>query len=506
MGASPDILAGAIRDTLTQPMIASPDTQPLRAYRIKFPTPFLDDRRTHWRWKGEGGLTLAEGSVTLTGKRARSFWFAKPQAQTFRNDQIRDVQRDGATLSCVVYLEGRKPEPLTVRFDTEADAEQVAAAWPATVSQELQDRRAFAEQLSQAGVRPLATSILIGLCALAFVVISISGVSILDPDSKTMVAWGTNYGPLTLHEQPWRVVSSLFLHFGLLHLFLNMLGLWNVGRVVEQLLGTARFVALYLLAGVGGSLASLAWNPLANSAGASGAIFGVMGALLALMLHGKTRVPPTVARSLRTSTLAFIAYNVIYGLSHAGIDNAAHVGGLASGFALGWVLARPMGAERARGLDRTLVMASLVAVLMMIGGLHALQGRYGDRLSLFSDLEPVYAIEAKAVRVEAELTHSRDTQQLAPTDWAHQLLINVKPQWEEANELASRLRDDAVGHRRKVLSDVQHYLQLRVLHTELSAESVLERDQEKRAWAEEAQRRIDALTAQIRSEIEPVHH
>ena len=102
---------------------------------------------------------------------------------------------------------------------------------------------------------------------------------------------------------------------------------------------------LYLFAGLSGSLTSLYWHPNLNSAGASGAIFGVLGGLFAFMVNPKTRIPASVAAVHRKSAVVFILYNLFNGFAHAGIDNAAHIGGLVAGFAMGWMLARPVEIE-----------------------------------------------------------------------------------------------------------------------------------------------------------------
>lgn len=186
-----------------------------------------------------------------------------------------------------------------------------------------------------------ATYALVAINSVAFVATAALGGGFVEVHPAAYLAFGSNFGPLTLSGEWWRLLSSTYLHFGILHLALNMWALLSTGPLVERFYGSGRFVLLYTLAGIGASLASVAWDPTQNAAGASGAIFGVLGAALAFMLSGSARVPQAVLRKQISSTLVFCAYNLLNGMSHAGIDNAAHVGGLACGFALGWVL-RPM--------------------------------------------------------------------------------------------------------------------------------------------------------------------
>jgi rhomboid protease GluP len=186
-----------------------------------------------------------------------------------------------------------------------------------------------------------ATIVLIALNVLVFVVMVFQGVSLFSPTADSVLRWGADYGPLTLHGQWWRMVVSTFLHFGLIHLFFNMFVLFNIGLFMEDLAGRVGFVVLYLVCGLGGSAASLAWQPSIVSAGASGAIFGLYGALLGFLLRHRGSIPAESLASLRKGAFTFIGYNLLYGL-RPGVDMAAHVGGLATGFVLGlFLIERP---------------------------------------------------------------------------------------------------------------------------------------------------------------------
>jgi rhomboid protease GluP len=185
-----------------------------------------------------------------------------------------------------------------------------------------------------------ATIVLIALNVLLFLMMVLQGVPVFNPRADSVLRWGADYGPLTLHGQWWRMVVSTFLHFGLIHLLFNMFVLLNIGLFMENLAGRIPFVALYLVCGLGGSVASLAWHPTIVSAGASGAIFGLYGALLGFLLRHRSSIPAESLGSLRKGALTFIGYNLLYGL-RPGVDMAAHLGGLATGFLLGLFLIRP---------------------------------------------------------------------------------------------------------------------------------------------------------------------
>jgi len=182
---------------------------------------------------------------------------------------------------------------------------------------------------------------------------------------------GSNFGPLTTDGHWWRLASSVFVHFGLLHLAVNLYALWDVGRLVERLYGSVPYAFLYAASGVAGSLASVAWNPWVHSAGASGAIFGVLGALLAYALKPGMGLAPEIVRAHRAAALVFIGYSLAIGLVGSGIDNAAHLGGLVTGSALGYVLARPVAAgPRSISAPQALAAVAILAVTLGAAASH----------------------------------------------------------------------------------------------------------------------------------------
>jgi rhomboid protease GluP len=161
-------------------------------------------------------------------------------------------------------------------------------------------------------------------------------------DLQQLIDWGADFGPLTLHGQPWRLISALFLHMDLLHLAFNMWALWNLGRLAERLYGPWPYLVLYFSCGILASTTSVAWNLGNVSIGASGAIFGVLGAFLAFFLRRRNELPASLWRAHGVSTLLFAAFSIVSGALQPLIDNAAHVGGLVGGLVLGAVLALPL--------------------------------------------------------------------------------------------------------------------------------------------------------------------
>ena len=178
---------------------------------------------------------------------------------------------------------------------------------------------------------------LVAINLITFVALAVSAGSAFQIPSATLIAWGGNDGSLTLTGEPWRLLSSAFLHGSLLHVGLNMLALYQAGLLVERMYRSARFLAIYLAAGTIASLASVWWRQDVVSIGASGAIFGVFGALLAYLAAHRHRLEPVMYRRLRTMTLSFVGYSLLVGFAIPGVDNAAHVGGLLAGLVLGWL-------------------------------------------------------------------------------------------------------------------------------------------------------------------------
>ena len=185
-----------------------------------------------------------------------------------------------------------------------------------------------------------------------FVAFGASGGGFDKANAEQLVAWGSNFGPLTAGGEWWRLFTAMFLHGGLVHLAVNMYTLYDVGRFTERLYGSFAFLVLYALSGLLGSAASLWWNPAVNSVGASGALFGVLGASLVFMLDRRNGVPMSVMKVHAISLSVFVIYGIANGLAQTNIDNAAHLGGLIGGVLVGFALSRPLGGMASRSLAR----------------------------------------------------------------------------------------------------------------------------------------------------------
>lgn len=204
------------------------------------------------------------------------------------------------------------------------------------------------------------TPIIINLNILIFIIMVLKGVDIISPTSESLIYWGANFRPITLDGQPWRLLTSCFLHIGIFHLLMNMYALLYIGILLEHRLGTARYLTAYLLAGIAASITSLWWHDLTVSAGASGAIFGMYGLFLALLTTNI--ISKNQRKALLTSIGIFVAYNLMNGVKE-GVDNAAHIGGLLSGAIIGFAFV-PSLKQQASKQTTNITIAGLTVLLL----------------------------------------------------------------------------------------------------------------------------------------------
>ncbi|MBN2164786.1 MAG: rhomboid family intramembrane serine protease [Marinilabiliaceae bacterium] len=175
-----------------------------------------------------------------------------------------------------------------------------------------------------------AIPIIIDLNIIVFILMLYSGISIIHPQSNDLIAWGGNLRSLTTDGQWWRLLASVFVHGGLMHIGYNLFSLFLIGIFLESFVGSKRFMVIYLICGIVASIVSIYWYENTISVGASGAIFGMSGLVLALMLINY------IDKGLLKFVLIFIGINLLIGLSGM-IDMAAHLGGLITGFLIGLI-------------------------------------------------------------------------------------------------------------------------------------------------------------------------
>jgi membrane associated rhomboid family serine protease len=304
-----------------------------------------------YRWLGPGDVAFRGQSVHFVAKRRRAFRWPAIVNREFALQNIANVEVFGNAVRFEVLERNEPARALQFWAVNAADAEGIAARLPKTrteaFSPALAEAAEFDRRLRALTPATPATLTLIATNCVVFASAAALGAGIFSPDGEVIARIGSDFTPLTVGGQWWRLLTSTFLHFGLFHLAFNMWALYANGPLAERIFGSARYLLIYLCAGLAGSAASLWWHAVVNGVGASGAIFGVFGAILAFFLRKDGGVPASVLKRHRTSVAAFIGYNLLFGLRSSGIDNAAHIGGLIAGFLLGLALTRPLDEQRA---------------------------------------------------------------------------------------------------------------------------------------------------------------
>lgn len=247
-------------------------------------------------------------------------------------------------------------------------------------------------------------------CVLVWIANIASGMSFIQPRADELYRWGASSASAVQTGDWWRLVTAMFLHGGIVHLALNMYALWEAGFILSRLFGNRGFLLVYFGSGIVGSALSLHFSgQTAVSVGASGAVFGVVGALLAAVVQHRGTYPVERSQQLITSLSIFILYSLMYGFSGQGIDNAAHVGGLIAGFAAGWLLIEKIDNKATKQERLHHFLAG--GVLCLIGALVLTMttppakrdmGQYFSDLKVWKEVQPEFQRALKSFQQEAE--------------------------------------------------------------------------------------------------------
>jgi membrane associated rhomboid family serine protease len=236
-------------------------------------------------------------------------------------------------------------------------------------------------------------------------------------DVLAILRAGANLNPYTLGGEPWRIVTSMFLHFGVIHLAVNMLALLSLGKGLETILGTPRFILLYLLCGIGSGLASLIFNVYTISAGASGAIFGLYGYRLGMEIMTSLRDRVTLIQTV-VNFIIFVAINAFMTVQF-NVDLAGHLGGLFSGLALCFFQLRLRLLTDYKQLGIVLLLSPLLLFLLP-----------KDQLRYFNIFQRVVKLERK--------TNQLFSGELG--DWQiRDSLVTIVPGWNTCDSLLRHL-------------------------------------------------------------------
>jgi rhomboid protease GluP len=335
-----------------------------------------------------------------------------------------------------------------------------------------------------------ATTTLIAINTLIFLLMVAKGVSFISPTADSVLAWGADYGPRTLNGQWWRMFTSLFLHFGIIHLAFNMLVLANIGPFMESLSGRVSYLILYIVSGIGGGAASLAFHPTIVSAGASGAIFGLYGGLLGFLLRHRNVIPKETLQPLSKGALTFVGYNIIFGL-RPGVDMAAHIGGLAAGFLLGLFLVQQRTQEESSQFGRNGAAVVLGAILLILP-LQKLP-KPGDFLGEFRRLAVTEDNSLALFNSSADKWKARQLSDQQFTDTIEQQIL---PQWRAERDAMAKLQN-LPANQANITASVLKYMDARQESWQLLVDGVRTRDAEKIKQSTQKSHEADQLAAAV---------
>ncbi|MCA9140340.1 MAG: rhomboid family intramembrane serine protease [Planctomycetales bacterium] len=245
-----------------------------------------------------------------------------------------------------------------------------------------------------------------------------------------MIDWGANFQPLVATGQWWRLVTAVFLHFSVMHLLLNCWVLWDIGKLVERILGHWRFGLAYFVSGFAGSIASVTFTAERSiSAGASGAVFGVFGTLLGITLVRPRMLPVVELSKHRNLVVAFFVINLFIALTNPWIDLAAHVGGFVAGIACGLLLTRDIYVERPR---LPWLQPLLVSLVFVATSYYAIT----QWLTIDSRVMEIAAQVDKAIRATEEKVFSGEASDETPEAMASFIRqTGVEPLTKAASQL-----------------------------------------------------------------------
>ncbi len=325
-----------------------------------------------------------------------------------------------------------------------------------------------------------------------FVAMLSHGAELWHSPNDIQLAWGANFGPATGDGQWWRLGTAMFVHFGIVHLAVNMWALWDSCRFVERLYGHARFLAIYGAGGVAGNLSSLlAHGNHAVSGGASGAIFGAYGALLVLLWRERRQVDPVDFRWLFGGGAAFAAATIAMGMLIPGIDNAAHLGGLVCGALAGRALATPLSAlSPAPGVGRGWAAAALlVVVVAVVAVLPAPTYRWQEEQKARTEIREFLTEERRIAGRWRAILESRGSQAGSFEELAARIESEITSEYRESFEELSALHLDPGAPSASTLEAMKRYARMRGDASHELAEALLHNDPQRLRDALEAMRR-----------------
>src|ERR1700722_1145751 len=371
-----------------------------------------------------------------------------------------------------------------------AASRRPAAGSALAVKEQKEVMATFTQTLESQTPTTYITYALIAINVLVFGAMVISGVSPVSPKGADLIHWGSDFGMYTVNGQWWRLFTSMFVHIGFLHLLYNMLAFVYVGPTVERMFGNLGFLVLYIVAGLGGSMLALYLDPMLIHAGASGAIFGVYGALLAVLLRERDSIPPQILANLKKYVGLFIAYNLVNSL-RPGISTAAHVGGLLVGFVCGFIAAQPLDVETESGRPSRNMLVAGVGLVLCVVGIFGMRAKYPNLDHMKDSLDHFDPVEKKTHETFRAASDRNTQEQLTNEQFADSIDRDMLPAWR-----TTRAEFDALPPVNSSVVDVRrNYMHLRQEGLEAMTAALRSNDESKLNDAQEKEAKADELSS-----------
>lgn len=327
------------------------------------------------------------------------------------------------------------------------------------------------DQLLARRPRIPVTIALIIVNALVFCAMLLFGAGLWHSSNGIQFAWGANFGPATKDGQWWRLATAMFLHFGILHLGMNMLSLLDGGRLVERMYGPLRFLLIYFVSGLTGNLLSLiVQGDRAVSGGASGAIFGVYGALLVYLWRQRHTVERGEFLRLFWGALIFAGITIVLGLNITGIDNGAHIGGFVAGMLSGGALVQPLDGSGVLGRYRQVGasagqwlsgIALALLVLVLVVAIPAPRYRWSEEVMARDEISAFIGADKQISRRWSALLDDAQRRGASFDELAGRLEQEVVQPYEDSFEDLSALHLSPAAPSASALAAAREYAEAR---------------------------------------------
>ncbi len=356
------------------------------------------------------------------------------------------------------------------------------------------------------------TKLLVAVNLLVFAAMLVGGAGLWHSSNSVQLAWGANFGPATQDGEWWRLGTALFLHFGAVHLTLNLWALWDAGQLVERMYGHARFACIYFASGLTGNLLSLvAHRGLAISGGASGAIFGLFGALLIFLWRERHNLHPKEFRWFFWGAAGFALASLVLGLLITGIDNAAHIGGFLSGILGGIIFAQPAGiierlSLRFRRIRLLAGAAFVLAIVILISQVPVRTYRWSEEVLARREIGEFLRDDAAITRSWQSILDKARQDGISFDELAGRIDISVGDRYEESFELLSELPPDPALPSAATVEILRHYAERRRDASRALAEGLRSHKPEQIRDALEMEKQSRELTQPEKDELSKPKH